>query len=229
MINYEYCGHSSCFLQICLGGDRNFGYLCGDFQSGIAAAVDPGFGANLFMEAASDRKLAIKMILITHAHSDHIGQAEELAKLTEAPIYAGEQEAVSSAAVVRDGDRLLLGNCAVLALHTPGHSPGHFCFLFDAKLVTGDLLFCGKVGGTGSHFPGSSPEEEWRSLKRITGLPDETLVFPGHDYYGGEGDMPHSSLGYEKQHNPFLLCQDLNAFLHLKDTWAEYKRQHGIR
>jgi hydroxyacylglutathione hydrolase len=226
---YEYRDKASCFLQIRLGGDRNFGYLCGDLQHGIAAAVDPGFRADLLMEVAANHNLTIRMILITHAHLDHIGQAKVLAELTEAPLYAGEQELLPGAVVVRDGDRLLLGDRSVIALHTPGHSPDHFCFLYDGKLVTGDLLFCGKVGGTGSPFPGSSPEEEWHSLKRITSMPDETLVFPGHDYYGGGGDMPHSSIGYEKQHNPFLLCRDLAAFLHLKDTWAEYKRQHGIR
>jgi hydroxyacylglutathione hydrolase len=229
MTSYEYRDDSGCMLQLHLGGDRNFGYLCADLPSGTAAAVDPGFGADLFMEVAFDRKLAIKMILITHAHADHIGQAEKLVKLTQARLYAGEQEYVPGSAAVHDGDQLLLGDQSILALHTPGHSPGHFCFLFDRKLVTGDLLFCGKVGGTGPYFPGSSAEEEWRSLKRITRLPDETLVFPGHDYYGGDGEMPHSSIGYEKQHNPFLLCQDLSSFLHLKDNWAEYKRQHGIR
>jgi len=87
-----------------------------------------------------------------------------------------------------------------------------FVLPVEKRLVTGDLLFCGKVGGTGTHFPGSSSEEEWSSLKRITGLPDDICVFPGHDYYGGEGERPHSTIGYERQYNPFLLCKLLKPF-----------------
>jgi glyoxylase-like metal-dependent hydrolase (beta-lactamase superfamily II) len=130
---------------------------------------------------------------------------------------------------VRDGDRFPLGDQVVQALHTPGHSPGHTCYLFAGRLLTGDLLFCGKVGGTGPFFPGSSAGAEWKSLHRLLTLPEETLVFPGHDYFGGEGEMPHSTIGYEKVHNPFLLCADFEAFCELKENWLAYKEKHGIR
>jgi hydroxyacylglutathione hydrolase len=228
-IRYEYHDDKICFLQLHLGGDRNFCYLFGDVLSGTAAAVDPGFGAHQFARIAAARNLKIEKILITHSHSDHIAQAETLASLTGARLYAEEKENMASTLTVRDGEALPLGQQTIIALHTPGHSPGHLCFLFEKRLVTGDLLFCGKVGGTGTHFPGSSPAEEWDSLRRITALPNEILVFPGHDYYGGEGEMPHSTVGYEKQYNPFLLCKNLEAFLDLKNNWDSYKRDHGIR
>ncbi len=217
------------FLQLHLGGDRNFCYVLGDLRSGQAAVIDPGFRANQLADTVAERRLEIRYILITHAHSDHIGQARRLAAITGAILYAGAQEKMPGALVASDGQKWYLGKKTVLALSTPGHSPGHMCYLFKNRLMTGDLLFCGKVGGTGPHFPDSSPEEEWNSLKRIMGLPDKTLVFHGHDYYGGEGKMTHSTIGFEKQHNPFLRCKSFEAFLYLKQNWESYKREHGIR
>ena len=217
------------FLQMHLGGDRNFCYLLGDRSTGRAAAVDPGFKMERLAEAAAERNLKIEIILITHAHSDHVGEARKLAQITGAAIHAGAHENMPGALPAHDGQAWSLGKGTIVALHTPGHSPGHLCYLFEKRVITGDLLFCGKVGGTGPYFPGSSSEEEWNSLKRILSLPDEILVFPGHDYYGGEDRMPHSTIGFERRHNPFLLCRSFEEFLELKLNWDAYKRDHNIR
>jgi hydroxyacylglutathione hydrolase len=108
MIIYEDSDERRHFLQLHLGGDRNFCYLIGDRRSGDAAAVDPGFRADQFAAAASQRDLKIRMILITHGHSDHAGRADKLAHLTGASIYAGKEEKVPRALAVSDGDRLAL-------------------------------------------------------------------------------------------------------------------------
>ena len=229
IVTGDYADEYIRFLQLQLGGDRNFCYICVDVKSGMAAVVDPGFRAGWLSAAAAERGLKISCILITHGHSDHIAQAGRLADITGAPVYAGERERVPGSLVLTDGQRLNLGTRPITAFHTPGHSPGHLCYLFENRLMTGDLLFCGKVGGTGPGFPGSAAEEEWASLKRIASLPEETLVYPGHDYYGGDGRMPHSTIGCEKRNNPFLLCGSFEAFTHLKQNWDSYKREHGIR
>lgn len=217
------------FFQIHLGGDRNFCYLMGDPVTGEAAAVDPGFEPDRFHDLARENRLKIKYVLITHGHGDHVDGAARLVELTGAQLFAGEQDQVPGAQPLTDGQSLSLGDLTVQTIHTPGHSPGHFCYLFDNHLVTGDLLFCGKVGGTGSYFAGSSARQEYASLQKILKLPGTTGVFPGHDYYGGEGKMPHSTLAYELANNPFISGGSYEAFCHLKDNWADYKKEHGIR
>jgi len=217
------------FQQWHLGGDRNFTYLMADENSGEAAVVDPGFNPGEIQGRADNLGLQIKHILITHGHADHTAGAAELAALTGATISAGAADNVVGAEPVTDGQLIKLGNENIEALHTPGHSPGHFCFLFAGHLVTGDLLFCGKVGGTGDYFPGSSASQEYESLQRIMKLPVETGVYPGHDYYGGQGSMPHSTVGFEKANNPFLTAPKFADFVQLKENWATYKKEHGIR
>ncbi len=228
MIN-DHSTNSLAFLQIHLGGDRNFCYLLGDRVTGEAVAVDPGFDAPGFATIASNHGLSIGKILITHGHSDHMEQADALAELTGAEIYAGGGANVPGATALSDSRQFSLGAHTLTALATPGHAPDHYCFLCEGFLVTGDLLFCGKIGGTGSYFKGSSPQQQFESLEKIMQLPEDVLVFPGHDYYGGEGSMPHSTIGYERANNPFLLTRDFAAFCHLKDNWAVYKKEHGIQ
>lgn len=217
------------FLQLHLGGDRNFCYLLGDPETGDAAVVDPGFEPEKFLEIIETEGLTVTTILFTHGHSDHTAGAAALRELTGAEMYGGAEDLIPGALTLDDGQILRLGELPITALASPGHSPGHFCFLCEGRLVTGDILFCGKVGGTGSYFPGSSARQEYDSLHRLMELPGDTLIFPGHDYYGGEGQRPHSTIGFEKENNPFLTAADFEAFCHLKDNWADYKKEHNIR
>jgi hydroxyacylglutathione hydrolase len=101
--------------------------------------------------------------------------------------------------LVRDGDLVPLGRLQGTVLHTPGHTPGAICLYFPGHLFTGDTLFVGAAGRT--DLPGGSLAQLIASLEaKIMPLPDETRIWPGHDY----GETPTSTLGEEKRHNPFL-------------------------
>jgi glyoxylase-like metal-dependent hydrolase (beta-lactamase superfamily II) len=110
-------------------------------------------------------------------------------------------------------------------MHVPGHAADHI-LVFETVhrlLVTGDLIFVGKVGGTRSD---EDARLEWLSLQRaLATFPDDTTVWPGHDY----GARPSSTIGLEKATNPFLRCDDIDAFLQLKRDWPDYKRRLGLR
>ena len=107
-------------------------------------------------------------------------------------------------------------------LHTPGHTEDSICIHIEDAVFTGDTLFVGKVGGTGF---GSGAREEYASLhKKLLVLPDSTRVFPGHDY----GTAAQSTIGRERRTNPFLLQPNFEAFVHLKQNWLSYKKEHGI-
>ena len=98
------------------------------------------------------------------------------------------------------------------------------CVWVENKLLTGDILFVGKIGGTGPYFPGSDPRQQWDSLHRLMGLDRSTEVWPGHDY----GVEPSSTIGAEIDTNPFLMMKTYEEFLYLKEHWAEYKKTHNI-
>jgi len=213
-------GGREVFRQIGAGGDRNFAYLFGD--GGEAAAVDP-IAPSRVLEAAKEAGVTIKYIVNTHGHYDHTEGNAELKAATGAEVIAHEAAGTQKDIAVKGGERFRLGETEFEILATPGHTPDSLCVLWDGRLMSGDTLFIGKVGGTGF---GADARAEYASLHDVIGkLPDETEVWPGHDY----GTEPSSTISHEKATNPFLLRPDFDSFVDLKANWAEYKREHGIK
>jgi glyoxylase-like metal-dependent hydrolase (beta-lactamase superfamily II) len=106
------------------------------------------------------------------------------------------------------GDRIDVGGLEIQLLHTPGHTPGSQCFLVDGRIVSGDTLFIGACGRV--DLPGGNPEQLYYSLtQKLMALPDDTILFPGHNY----ADRPTSTLGEEKQNNPYFQFHSLKQFL----------------
>lgn len=220
------------FEQIRAGGDRNFAYLIGDEASREAAIIDASYAPERALEAASSRDLKVRYVISTHSHKDHIaGNAYILERthavevLHESAPPPSEREAAAPPSLrVKDNDELSLGSLTLRFLHTPGHIPDHVCVLCGGKLLSGDILFVGKIGGTGPNFPASDPAQQWQSLQRLMRLDPAIEVWPGHDY----GVAPSSTIGREISGNPFLLCKSFDEFIHLKEHWAEYKKLHNI-
>ncbi len=204
--------------QIQVGNMAVFAYLFGDPESGEGLVIDPAANIDGIVSLAEKNNIAIKYIVNTHGHVDHIAGNAEMKNKTGAQIVIHEDDAdmlVSTPSmvyrmfgakqsppadiIVRDGDHITAGKLSLKVIHTPGHSPGGMSLYTPGYVFTGDTLFVEAVGRT--DLPGGSWQVMLRSIKdRICRLPDETEVMPGHNY----GRMPTSSIGHEKEYNPFL-------------------------
>lgn len=211
------------FEQIRSGGDRNFGYLLGDRDARTGVLIDPSYSPDLFVERARAQGLTITHVINTHSHPDHTNGNERALALTGARFAAHPM--LTPEVPLGDGVTLEIGELRLTAHHVPGHCADHIV-LFESVhrlLVTGDLLFVGKVGGTQNDVDAKT---EWRSLQRLlTLVPNDATVWPGHDY----GIRPSSTIALERQTNPFLLCPDEGAFLTLKTEWPQVKQRLGLK
>ena len=211
------------FEQIRPGGDRNFGYLLGDREARSGVLIDPSYAPEVFAERARAQGLTITHVINTHSHPDHTNGNDRTLALTGAVLAA--HPLMRPRVPLDDGRSLRIGELRLTAHHVPGHCPDHVVLYesVHSLLVTGDLLFVGKVGGTESD---ADARMEWRSLQRLlTLVPDEATVWPGHDY----GARPSSTIGLEKRTNPFLCCADEAAFLTLKAEWPQVKQRLGLK
>jgi len=204
------------------GGDRNFAYLIADESSKEAVVIDPSYTPQTIVDYANEQGFQIAYVFCTHNHGDHTnGNANFEGATGVKALLFGDRDPKTGVEVAHDAV-FSFGSHELRVLHTPGHTPDSLCFLVQDVLFTGDTLFVGKVGGTDLD---RGARTEYASLHEILlTLPDETRVLPGHDV----GVKPESTIGHEKQTNPFLLRDDVESFIDLKRNWAAYKEEHGI-
>ena len=208
--------------QFRTGGDRNFGYLVADEATKEAALIDPSYSPDAIVRFARENHYEIEYVFSTHGHSDHTNGNRAVERLTGKRPLLFETTDPKTGIALKDAARLPLGNLEITVLHTPGHTYDSICLLVGDAVFTGDTLFVGKVGGTDL---GAGARAEYDSLHhQLLTLPDETRVFPGHDY----GVASQSTIAHERETNPFLVQPDLESFIDLKRNWASYKREHGI-
>jgi hydroxyacylglutathione hydrolase len=214
------------FEQLRPGGDRNFGYLLGDRDSRECVLIDPSYAPETFVQRAKDQELTITHVINTHGHPDHTNGNAVAVEMSGAPLAAfHSSELVKPDIGLTDGQEMAVGSLRLQFLHVPGHCPDHLT-IFEPSwniLITGDLLFVGKVGGTRSDI---DAQTEWSSLQEVLRrYPDAATVWPGHDY----GARPSSTIALERATNPFLLSADLDAFLALKREWPGYRQRLGLK
>jgi hydroxyacylglutathione hydrolase len=199
--------------------------IIGDPVSREALVVDPGDEVNRILDLLGRHKLTVKAIVSTHAHIDHVGGLSKLHQYTGAPVlmhrddlplYQAMEMQASFLGVhppelteidqlLKEGDSLHWGSFEAQVMHTPGHTPGSVSLylpheagkvtVLAPQLFSGDTLFAGSIGRT--DLWGGSLEQIMKSLRtKLMGLPDETIVHPGHG--------PATTIGQERQLNPFL-------------------------
>lgn len=209
------------FKQIESGGDRNYAYLIACKETKEGALVDPSPDPLKVIKVVNKEEVEIKYIINTHSHFDHSGGNDYFRRIEMGKpvtfINCGEDTKIT------DGLVLNLGKLILEFIHTPGHTADSICIKVKNKLITGDTLFVGKIGGTYSE---EDARMEFESLKKIMKLPPDTEVWPGHNY----GIKPSSSIGFELTSNPFIKrLSNFNEFLWLKKNWIQYKYEHGIK
>jgi hydroxyacylglutathione hydrolase len=198
--------------QLMVGSMLNFAYILKSDER-KAAVVDASFGARILFERLKKEGLELKYILSTHHHFDHVNQNEELASLTGAEIVAHANSPIKRDISVADGQTIRVGEIVINVVHTPGHTTDSVCYYADNSIFTGDTLFVGECGRV--DLPGGSAQDMYFSLfQKLCKLPEETVVYPGHDY----GAKPTSTIGYEKRHNYVLKRRTLEEFLEFMAT-----------
>ena len=171
-------------------------YLVWDPQSREAVAFDTGADCQAMLRSAGTHHLSIKLILLTHAHPDHVADLRRLREETGAQVYTPEEESVADAELFEQGKHWQLGSLHIDTRKTWGHSRGGMTYVVNGlarKLaIVGDAIFAGSMGGGNVSYEDALQT----NLEQILSLPDETVICPGHG--------PMTTVGEEKQHNPFF-------------------------
>ena len=168
----------------------------------VAAFVDPGGRADNIVAVLKRSPVTLEYILLTHKHHDHVDalpdvrsafpQARVVVHHLDAPALGDHAR---NALDVRDGESIPFGDGEIRMIHTPGHTDGSSCFVYQGSMFTGDTLFAGSVGGVfGDRF--GYPELLENARNKIFSMPDDTVVLPGHG--------PPSTIEQERAHNPFF-------------------------
>lgn len=190
-------------------------YVLKDDATGEGIIIDAGDNGQEILNYVRDKGIDVKLLVNTHGHWDHIGAVDVLREALRVPLaihgedasmltvdeeemsvystFAGRKKPAEI--LLKDGDTVNFGKSGLKVMHTPGHTRGGICLYGGGCLFSGDTLFAGSVGRT--DLPGGSYQEIIHSVNEVlSGVPDETRVYPGHG--------PATSMGRERRCNPYM-------------------------
>ena len=185
-------------------------YIIASAKGREAVIIDPVLeNVEDYIGILKELDLKLVKVIDTHIHADHITGASKLKQVTNCTTIMGEHTPADTVEIkVKDSEIIDIDNLKIRSMYTPGHTSDSYSFLLDNYLFTGDTLL---INGTGrTDFQNGSSKDAYNSLfNNLLKLPEETLVYPGHDYNGKFS----STIGNEKKFNPRLQVKSIDEYV----------------
>ena len=203
------------FRQVFDNKSSTYTYLIASAKGREAVIIDPVIeNVESYIKLLQELDLKLVKVIDTHIHADHVTGAGKLRDKTQCVTIMGEHTPTDAVEIkVKDEEIIKLDQLKIKALYTPGHTSDSFSFLMDNYLFSGDTLL---INGTGrTDFQNGNSKDAYNSLfNRLLKLPDETLVYPAHDYKGEKV----SSIGKEKKFNPRLQVNNVEEYIEIMNN-----------
>jgi glyoxylase-like metal-dependent hydrolase (beta-lactamase superfamily II) len=198
------------FKQVFDTKTSTYTYLIASAKGREAIIIDPVLeNVGDYISILKDLDLKLVKVIDTHIHADHVTGASKLKQATNCTTLMGEHTPADAVEIkIKDGEFIEIDSLKIKSLYTPGHTSDSYSFLLNNYLFTGDTLL---INGTGrTDFQNGSSKDAYNSLfNNLLKLPDETLVYPGHDYNGKFS----STIGNEKKFNPRLQVKSVDEYV----------------
>ena len=203
------------FKQLFDTKSSTYTYLISSGKGREALIIDPVIeNVNEYINVLKELNLKLVKVIDTHIHADHITAASKLKDITKCSTIMGDHSPAESVEIkVKDNELIDLDNLKIRAIYTPGHTSDSYSFLMDNHLFSGDTLL---INGTGrTDFQNGNSKDAYNSIfNKLLKLPDETLLYPAHDYKGEKV----STIGKEKKLNPRLQVKSVDEYIDIMNN-----------
>ncbi len=200
------------FKQVFDKKTSTYTYLIASAKGREAVIIDPVLeNVNEYIQLLRDLDLKLVKVIDTHIHADHVTGASKLKQATNCVTLMGEHTPADAVEIkVKDNELINIDGLDIRSIYTPGHTTESYSFLLDNYLFSGDALL---INGTGrTDFQNGSSKDSYHSIfDKLLKLPEETLLYPGHDYNGEK----ISTIGKEKKFNPRLQVKSLDEYIEI--------------
>ena len=200
------------FKQVFDAKTSTYTYIIASAKGREAVIIDPVLeNVDKYIQLLIELDLKLVKVIDTHIHADHVTGATKLKQATNCATLMGEHTPADAVEIkVKDNELIKIDGLKIKSLYTPGHTSDSYSFLLDNYLFSGDTLL---INGTGrTDFQNGSSKDAYNSLfNNILKLPEETLVYPGHDYNGKFS----STIGNEKKFNPRLQVKSVDEYVEI--------------
>ena len=200
------------FRQVFDNKSSTYTYLIASAKGREAVIIDPVIeNVESYIKLLQELDLKLVKVIDTHIHADHVTGASKLKRATNCSTLMGEHTPADAVEIkVKDDAIIKIDQIEIKAMYTPGHTSDSYSFLMDNYLFSGDTLL---INGTGrTDFQNGSSKDAYNSIfNRLLKLPEDTILYPGHDYNGKES----STIGNEKKFNPRLQVKNVDEYVEL--------------